>query len=52
MEWYDKGQFVQVPGSQEDQEQGIIYREKLEGTQLRIKGDYVDDKLEGEIVYY
>ncbi|MFM7233985.1 MAG: toxin-antitoxin system YwqK family antitoxin [Flavobacteriales bacterium] len=52
MEWYDKGQFVQVPGSQEDQEQGIIYREKLEGTQLRIKGDYVDDKLEGEIIYY
>jgi antitoxin component YwqK of YwqJK toxin-antitoxin module len=51
-EWYDKGQYVQVPGTQEDKEQGIIYREKLQGTQIRIKGDYVDDKLEGEVVYY
>lgn len=52
IEWYDKGQYVQVPGSTEDKEMGIIYREKLEGTQIRVKGDYVDDKLEGEVVYY
>ena len=51
-EWYDKGQYVQVPGSAEDKEMGIIYREKLEGTQVRMKGDYVDDKLEGEVVFY
>jgi antitoxin component YwqK of YwqJK toxin-antitoxin module len=51
-EWYDKGQYAQVPGSAEDKEMGIIYREKLEGTQVRMKGDYVDDKLEGEVVFY
>ncbi len=51
-EWYDKGQFIQVPGSKEDQEQGIVYREKLDGTQIRMKGDYIDDKLEGEVVFY
>ena len=43
---------MQVPGTKEDQEQGIIYRQKLEGTQLRMKGDYVNDKLEGEVVFY
>ena len=51
-EWYDKGQYVQVPGSAEDKEMGIIYREKLEGTQVRMKGDYIDDKFEGEVVFY
>ena len=51
-EWYDVGQFVQVPASQEDVEMGIVYREKLEGTQVKIKGDYLDDKLEGEVVYF
>jgi len=51
-EWYDVGQFVQVQASEEDLKLGIIYREKLEGTQVKMKGDYVDDKLEGEVVYY
>lgn len=51
-EWYDQGQYVQVPGTKEDMEAGIVYREKLEGTQIRVHGDYVDDKLEGEIIYY
>jgi antitoxin component YwqK of YwqJK toxin-antitoxin module len=51
-EWYDVGQYVQVPGSKEDQEMGIVYREKLDGTQVKFKGDYIDDKLEGEVVYY
>jgi antitoxin component YwqK of YwqJK toxin-antitoxin module len=52
VEWYNVGQFVKVPGSKEDSEMGIIYREKLEGTQIHMKGDYVDDKLEGEVVFY
>lgn len=52
IEWYNVGQYVQVPGTNEDKEMGIIYREKLEGTQVRMKGDYVDDKLEGEVVFY
>lgn len=52
IEWYDKGQYVQVEGSIEDQKTGIVYREKLEGTQIKVKGDYVNDHLEGEVVYY
>lgn len=51
-DWYDKGQYVQVPGTKEDQENGIVYREKLEGTQIKVHGDYLDDKLEGEVIYY
>lgn len=51
-EWYDVGQYVQVPGSKEDQEMGIVYREKLDRTQVKFKGDYLNDKLEGEVVYY
>jgi antitoxin component YwqK of YwqJK toxin-antitoxin module len=51
-EWYDQGQYVQVPGTKEDQEAGIVYREKLEGLQIKFHGDYVDDKLEGEVIYY
>lgn len=52
VEWYDVGRFVQVPGTKEDAEMGIVYREKLEGTQVKRKGDYVNDKLEGEVIYY
>jgi antitoxin component YwqK of YwqJK toxin-antitoxin module len=51
-EWYDVGKYVQVPSTDEDREIGIVYREKLDGTQVKMKGDYVDDKLEGEVVYY
>jgi len=51
-EWYDVGQYTQAPATDEDREMGIVYREKLEGTQVRMKGDYVDDKLEGEVMYY
>jgi len=51
-EWFDQGQFVQVPGTPEDVKQGIAFREKLEGTQLRVSGDYVDDHYEGEITFY
>jgi len=51
-EWYDMGKFVQVPGNAEDLKMGVMYREKLEGTQLRVEGDYLNDALEGEIRYY
>ena len=51
-EWYDIGQFVQVPGSKEDMEMGIMYREKLSGTQIKMQGDYANDLLEGEVIYY
>lgn len=51
-EWYELGQYVQVPGTKEDMEMGIMMREKLEGTQVKMQGDYVNDKLEGEVIYY
>jgi len=51
-EWYDKGYFEQIPASAEDQKIGIIYREKLAGTQIKVKGEYLNDKLDGEIFYY
>lgn len=51
-EWYEIGQFAQVPSSKEDMELGIMYREKLQGTQIRMQGDYVNDQLEGEVIYY
>lgn len=51
-EWYDKGEYMSVPGSPEDKEAGIVYREKLVNTQIKMHGDYVNDKLEGEVVFY
>jgi antitoxin component YwqK of YwqJK toxin-antitoxin module len=51
-EWFDVGQFVQVPGSREDIEAGIMVREKLEGAQIKVEGDYLEDHPEGELIYY
>lgn len=51
-EWYDQGSFIQVPTSKEDQEMGVMYREKLDGTQIKRQGDYSNGKLEGEVIYY
>lgn len=51
-EWYDKGEYVAVEGSPEDKAAGIVYREKLMNTQVKMQGDYVNDKLEGEVIYF
>lgn len=51
-EWYDMGQFVAVETTEEERAQGIVYREALKGTQIKFHGDYVNDKLEGEVIYY
>lgn len=51
-EWYHKGYYEQVPASEEDKKIGIWFREKLTGTQIKQKGNYVNDKLDGEIFYY
>jgi antitoxin component YwqK of YwqJK toxin-antitoxin module len=51
-EYYDKGKYVQVPTSPEDQKDGIVYREELQGTQVKKKGNYVQDKLDGKVIYY
>lgn len=51
-EWYDAGKFEQVPASPEDQKIGIVYREKLTGTQIKFKGNYLNNLLEGPVTYY
>lgn len=51
-EWYDIGQFVVVETTEEEKAQGIVHREKLSGTQIKFHGDYINDKLEGEVVHY
>jgi antitoxin component YwqK of YwqJK toxin-antitoxin module len=51
-EWYDKGEYVLV--EPDDPEMKKIGYQKLEmqGTQLRVQGDYHDDKLMGDVIYY
>lgn len=51
-EWYDKGEFVKVPTTQDEMNQGIMFREKLQNTQKKMEGDYLDDHFEGEITWY
>ncbi len=51
-EWYDKGQFTFVPGSVELRDDAIQGTQKLVGTQVAREGDYMDDKLEGEVRHY
>ena len=52
VEYYETGRFEQIPASEEDRAQGIIYREQLVDTQVKRKGTYVKGQLHGEIVYY
>ena len=51
-EWYEKGEFVQVPMDKPKPGGGIQFKQKLEGAQIKREGDYMDGKLEGEITYY
>ncbi|MGB1031513.1 MAG: toxin-antitoxin system YwqK family antitoxin, partial [Flavobacteriales bacterium] len=51
-EWYEQGEFVQVPMDKPKPGGGIQFKQKLEGAQIKRKGDYMNGKLEGEITYY
>ncbi|MDZ4823538.1 MAG: toxin-antitoxin system YwqK family antitoxin [Flavobacteriales bacterium] len=51
-EWYDKGEFQLVPGSLDTRDGAPTMTEKLVGAQLAVKGDYLNDQLEGEVIYY
>jgi antitoxin component YwqK of YwqJK toxin-antitoxin module len=51
-EWYDKGQFVLVELSEQDKDNMILQKQQLQGTQVKMQGDYLDGKLEGEVTYY
>jgi antitoxin component YwqK of YwqJK toxin-antitoxin module len=51
-EWHDVGSFENQTTTYEEQQQGIMMRQKLVGTQINMQGDYLDDFLEGEIKFY
>ena len=52
VEYFETGHFEQIPASEEDKAQGIIYREQLVETQLKRKGNYAKGQLHGEITYF
>jgi antitoxin component YwqK of YwqJK toxin-antitoxin module len=52
IEYFETGHFEQIPASEEDKAQGIIYREQLVGTQVKRKGSYLKGQLHGEITYF
>jgi antitoxin component YwqK of YwqJK toxin-antitoxin module len=52
VEYFETGHFVQIPASEEDKADGIIYREQLVDTQVKRKGSYVKGQLHGEITYF
>ena len=52
IEYFETGHFEQIPASEEDKAQGIIYREQLVGTQVKRKGNYLKGQLHGEITHY
>ena len=52
-EWYDIGQYAEEPVTDPEHiAMGIVKRQVLKGTQVKVQGDYLDDKLEGEVIYY
>lgn len=51
-EFYDMGTWVRKPKEDSDPRFEVQLVEKLEGTQILREGDYLDGKLEGEIMYY
>lgn len=51
-EWHDMGEWIRKPKEDSDGSKGLEFIDTLVGTQLSRKGDYMNDKLEGEIIYY
>jgi antitoxin component YwqK of YwqJK toxin-antitoxin module len=50
-EFYDIGKFEKIPSSQDDQKIGIMHKEKLTGTVIKVEGDYLNNVYEGKIVF-
>jgi antitoxin component YwqK of YwqJK toxin-antitoxin module len=51
-EWHDVGTFENQPTTFEEQQQGIMMRQKLVDTKVKMEGDYLEDALEGEIKFF
>jgi antitoxin component YwqK of YwqJK toxin-antitoxin module len=50
-EYYDIGTFEKIPSSTEDQKIGIMHKERLTGTVMKVEGDYLNNVYEGRIVF-
>lgn len=51
-EWFNQGEFIKEATEDKHANGGLQYTERLVGTQVQREGDYLNDKLEGELVYY
>jgi antitoxin component YwqK of YwqJK toxin-antitoxin module len=52
IEWYDKGEYVRKPATDPAMAKEGYMIQTLEGQVVLRQGDYVDGKLEGEVLYY
>jgi antitoxin component YwqK of YwqJK toxin-antitoxin module len=50
-EYYDFGNFEKIPSSPEDQKIGIMHKERLTGTVVKVEGDYLNNVYEGKIIF-
>ncbi len=51
-EYYNQGDFVRREVISSEPGQPIEFKETLENTQLKMEGEYRNDKLVGEVIYY
>lgn len=51
-EWYDKGEYVRKPAEDPAMAKEGYLKQTLEGQVILRQGDYVDGKLEGELLHY
>ncbi len=52
IEWYDKGEFVLVEPDDPELKNKGYQKLELQGTQIKMQGDYMEDLLEGSVIYY
>lgn len=51
-EWYDKGEYVLVEPEDPELKNKGYQKLELQGIQMKVQGDYVNDKYEGDVIYY
>jgi antitoxin component YwqK of YwqJK toxin-antitoxin module len=51
-EWHDKGEYVRKPAEDPALAKEGYMKQTLEGQIVKMQGDYIDGKLEGEVLYF
>ena len=51
-EWYDKGEYVLEEAEDPVMKKENYMKQVLKGAQEKVKGDYLNDQMEGEVIYY